>query len=148
MNSDTDHPLADESTIANVFDNHEELFVETVELAENFHKWSSCKRCHKTLTDALRQSVVACPSCKAVQRPSTCPTKYSIRIIFSIAHETHSLVVFGDVLHTLLEKYNNQNDTHVTLGSTDDDIYLAVLSLPAFTVSYKKSTSVIESVSF
>ena len=147
-NSDTDHPLADESTMANMFDNQGELFVETSELAENFHKWYSCKRCHKRLTDALGQIVVACPSCKAVQRPSTCPTKCSIRIIFNVAHETHSLLAHRDLLHTLLEKYNSEVDTNVTLNSADDEIYLAVLSVPAFTVSYNKSTSVIESVTF
>ena len=72
------------------------------------------------------------------------PSKHSLRIIFSVANETYSLVTFTHVLDTLLEQYNILNDTNTTLESADDDIYLAVLSLPTFHVSYKKSTAVIE----
>ena len=72
------------------------------------------------------------------------PSKHSLRIIFSVANETYSLVTFTDVLDTPLEQYNILNDTNTTLESADDDIYLAVLSLPTFHVSYKKSTAVIE----
>ena len=141
MNLNLNHPLADENI--NMFNTHE-LFVEAVNIAENFRKWRSCKRCHKALTDVLSHSVVSCSSCNAVQQPSTCPSKHSLRIMFSVANETYSLVTLTDVLDTLLEQYNILNDTNTTLESAGDDIYLAVLSLPTFHVLYKKSTAVIE----
>ena len=61
-----------------------------------------------------------------------------MRAGFTVGDESHNLVAHADVLHIMLEKYNETIHTNVTLNSDEGDIYLAVLSLPPFTVSYKK----------
>lgn len=58
------------------------------------------------------------------------------------------LTAFEDQLGVLLTRYNELNEKQITLESSDDEIYLAVLSVRNMLVVFRKSNNIIESVSF
>lgn len=114
--------------------------IQTLECLRKLQK--SLNRCHQP------PLVVTCPLCKAVQRPSTCESNASIRILFELKdNKSIWLTAFKEIIIQILDTSNLVTDKHVTLLSEDVDLYLAFFMLPGpMQILYSVCTEIMSSI--
>ena len=128
----------------------DKVYVEVIEMAEEFRRWHCCRRCNKALTDIASLQIATSSSCKAVQRVNACKRTCSIKIgVDKGDGNLRSSTLFSRELEVTLENYNQANlEDVVTVDSEPDKVCLALLMLEPCVLRYKEYNNLITQVRF
>ena len=130
----------------------QEVEVKSINLAEDFKPWFSCRQCGKALTDVSTLEITTCTKCNATQRLATCAEHCNVHITIEDPDNSNNslvLTAFDEVITIMLEKYNQLHNTSVTIDTKQvDHIYEAILLLPPAIVRFRESTRIVTELDF